>query len=100
MAILFDGTRIRDRRTNQRKKNPPRIIANGQMGTDELRSEIQWRCTLNEVDITAVLNALSQVMGKEMSEDRQVHLDGIWYFYPTLTARKKSRQIHRAKFKK
>lgn len=46
----------------------------------------QSRCTLNEVDVTAVLDALSQVMGEELCEGRQVHLDGIGYFYPTLTA--------------
>ena len=64
----------------------PRIIANGQIDTKDLRSRIQSRCTLNEVDVTAVLDALSQVMGEELCEGRQVHLDGIGYFYPTLTA--------------
>ena len=63
-----------------------RIIANGQIDTKDLRSRIQSRCTLNEVDVTAVLDALSQVMGEELCEGRQVHLDGIGYFYPTLTA--------------
>lgn len=38
------------------------------------------------MDVTAVLDALSQVMGEELCEGRQVHLDGIGYFYPTLTA--------------
>ena len=33
-----------------------------------------------------MLDALSQVMGEELCEGRQVHLDGIGYFYPTLTA--------------
>ncbi len=36
--------------------------------------------------MTAVLDALSQVMGEELDEGRQVHLNGIGYFYPTLTA--------------
>ncbi len=35
--------------------------------------------------MTAVLDALSQVMGEELDEGRQVHLNGIGYFYPTLT---------------
>lgn len=68
------------------KRFHPRIIANGQIDTKDLRSRIQSRCTLNEVDVTAVLDALSQVMGEELCEGRQVHLDGIGYFYPTLTA--------------
>lgn len=70
----------------EEKRFHPRIIANGQIDTKDLRSRIQSRCTLNEVDVTAVLAALSQVMGEELCEGRQVHLDGIGYFYPTLTA--------------
>ena len=70
----------------EEKRFHPRIIANGQIDTKDLRSRIQSRCTLNEVDVTAVLYALSQVMGEELCEGRQVHLDGIGYFYPTLTA--------------
>ena len=70
----------------EEKRFHPRIIAHGQIDTKDLRSRIQSRCTLNEVDVTAVLDALSQVMGEELCEGRQVHLDGIGYFYPTLTA--------------
>ena len=70
----------------EEKRFHPRITANGQIDTKDLRSRIQSRCTLNEVDVTAVLDALSQVMGEELCEGRQVHLDGIGYFYPTLTA--------------
>ena len=70
----------------EEKRFHPRIIANGQIDTKDLRSRIQSRCTLNEVDVTAVLDAQSQVMGEELCEGRQVHLDGIGYFYPTLTA--------------
>ena len=70
----------------EEKRFHPRIIANGQIDTKDLRSRIQSRCTLNEVDVTAVMDALSQVMGEELCEGRQVHLDGIGYFYPTLTA--------------
>lgn len=36
-------------------------------------------------DVTAVLDALSHIMGQELAEGRQVHLDGIGYFHPTLT---------------
>ena len=60
----------------EEKRFHPRIIANGQIDTKDLRSRIQSRCTLNEVDVTAVLDALSQVMGEELCEGRQVHLLG------------------------
>lgn len=87
MPILFDWYENPVSPEQPKKKRfHPRIIANGQVDTDELRSRIQSRCTLNEVDVAAVLDALSQVMGEEMGEGRQIHLDGIGYFYPTLTA--------------
>ena len=87
MAISFDWyeTPVSPDKPEE-KRFHPRIIANGQIDTKDLRSRIQSRCTLNEVDVTAVLDALSQVMGEELCEGRQVHLDGIGYFYPTLTA--------------
>ena len=76
MAILFDWYENPVSPDQPKKKRfHPRIAYNGQVDTDEMRSKIQSRCTLNEVDVTAVLDALSQV-----------HLDGIGYFYPTLTA--------------
>ena len=43
------------------------------------------RCSLTETDVSAVLDALSHAMGEELAEGRQVHLDGIGYFHPTLT---------------
>ena len=87
MAISFDWYENPESPDKpEEKRFHPRIIANGQIDTKDLRSRIQSRCTLNEVDVTAVLDALSQVMGEELCEGRQVHLDGIGYFYPTLTA--------------
>lgn len=87
MAILFDWYENPVSPEQPKKKRfHPRIAYNGQTDTDELRSKIQSRCTLNEVDVAAVLDALSQVMGEELGEGRQVHLDGIGYFHPTLTS--------------
>lgn len=93
MAILFDWYENPVSPDQPKKKRfHPRIAYNGQVDTDEMRSKIQSRCTLNEVDVTAVLDALSQVMGEELGEGRQVHLDGIGYFYPTLTATEEIRR--------
>ena len=75
MAILFDWYENPVSPDQPKKKRfHPRIAYNGQVDTDEMRSKIQSRCTLNEVDVTAVLDALSQVMGEELGEGRQVHL--------------------------
>ena len=67
MAILFDWYENPVSPDQPKKKRfHPRIAYNGQVDTDEMRSKIQSRCTLNEVDVTAVLDALSQVMGEEL----------------------------------
>ena len=80
MAISFDWYENPVSPDQPKKKRfHPRIAYNGQVDTDEIRSKIQSRCTLNEVDVRAVLDALSQVMGEELG-------DGIGFFYPTLTA--------------
>ena len=66
------------------KKLHARITYNGKIGTDYVRRKIQERCSLTETDVTAVLDALSHVLGQELGDGRQVHLDGIGYFHPTL----------------
>lgn len=56
MAILFDWYENPVSPDQPKKKRfHPRIAYNGQVDTDEMRSKIQSRCTLNEVDVTAVL---------------------------------------------
>ncbi|WP_347222743.1 HU family DNA-binding protein, partial [Bacteroides congonensis] len=59
---------------------------NGSIGTDLLRQRIQERCSLTATDVTAVLDALSHIMGQELADGKQVHLDGIGYFRPCLTS--------------
>lgn len=61
-----------------------RIALNGKVGTDEIRNDIQYRCSLTETDVSAVLDALSHALAEQLRQGRQVHLDGIGYFHPTL----------------
>lgn len=61
-----------------------RITLNGRVGTDYIRYKIQQRCSLTETDVSAVLDALSHIMGEELADGKQIHLDGIGYFHPTL----------------
>ena len=66
------------------KKLHARITLNGKTETARIGREIQERCLLTETDVKAVLDALSHILGRELGDGRQVHLDGIGYFYPTL----------------
>ena len=87
MAILFDWYEDPKPANKEEEKTlHPRIKLNGSVGTDVLRHRIQERCSLTETDVSAALDALSHIMGKELAEGRQVHLDGIGYFYPCLTS--------------
>ena len=91
MAILFDWYEDPKPSNKQQGENGntlhPRIKYNGSTGTDVLRRRIQERCSLTETDVTAVLDALSHIMGQELAEGRQVHLDGIGYFPDAPTER-------------
>jgi len=88
MAILFDWYELPEPKDKQREEKilHPRIRLNGSTTTDELRRRIQERSSLTETDVSAVLDALSHVMGEDLAEGRQVHLDGIGYFHPVLTS--------------
>lgn len=66
------------------KKLHARITLNGKVNTNDIRHKIQERCSLTKTDVSAVLDALSHILGEELSNGRQVHLDGIGYFHPTL----------------
>ena len=87
MAILFDWYENpkNKERQNEELTLHPRIRLNGSTDTAALRRFIQEYCSLTETDVSAVLDALSHFMGRELGEGRQVHLDGIGYFRPTLT---------------
>ena len=93
MAILFEWYEnpVAPNQPQEETKLHARITLNGKTGTDRLRRKIQERCSLTETDVSAVLDALSHAMGEELAEGRQVHLDCIGYFQPTLHERNKRR---------
>ncbi len=71
MAILFDWYENPDSydKSPEDKILHPRLRLNGSRSTDELRRDIQARCSLTETDVTAVLDAVSHVMGRELAEE-------------------------------
>lgn len=87
MAILYDwyqNPKTKDKPEEEITLHP-RIKLNGSTTTAELRRFVQEYCSLTETDVSAVLDALSHFVGRELGEGRSVHLDGIGYFRPTLT---------------
>jgi predicted histone-like DNA-binding protein len=66
----------------------PRITTNGWITTKEIKKRIHQSCSLTEGDVTAAISALSDIIAYELADGRQVHIEGIGYFYPTLTTSK------------
>ena len=64
----------------------PRPLFNGMADTDSLAKEIENATSLTESDVKAVLMALSRAVSNSLAQGEQVHLDGLGYFMPTLTA--------------
>ena len=64
----------------------PRPFFNGTVDTHQLAKEIENATSLTESDVKAALTALSGVVARSLSLGEQVHLEGLGYFMPTLTA--------------
>mgnify|MGYP002225606012 FL=1 len=71
MAILFDWYENPDSydKSPEDKILHPRLRLNGSRSTDELRRDIQARCSLTETDVTAVLDAVSHVMAGNLPKE-------------------------------
>ena len=73
MAILFDwyeDPKPSDKQQGEKTLHP-RIKYNGSIGTDLVRHRIQERCSLTETDVSAVLDALSHILGQELADGIQ-----------------------------
>ena len=62
-----------------------RPTLNGKIGTDSIAAQIQRRCSLTDIDVAAVLDALSHIVAEQLQDGKRVHLDGLGYFQVTLT---------------
>ena len=87
MAILFEWYEnpVAPKPATRRNETSCTHHAEWKNRNRPIATQIQERCSLTETDVSAVLDALSHAMGEELAEGRQVHLDGIGYFHPTLT---------------
>lgn len=85
MAIIYDWFENPKREAEEETTLHARPCFNGTVNTKTLARLIQQRCSLTPGDVLAVLNELNEVIGYELREGRQVHIDGLGYFAPTLT---------------
>ncbi len=65
-----------------------RPVNNGSLETHEIAEKISERCSLTPTDVTAVLHALSDVVGEALNDGRRVHLERLGYFHISLSCEK------------
>lgn len=90
MSIVFDWYENPNAPEDGEEKGlHPRIFLNGKVSTEKLCSMIHSRSSLSEGDVKNVFDNLAKIFSEELSEGRKIHLEGIGYFYPTLTSTQK-----------
>ena len=85
MPIRFEWYENPDSENKGKKRYHARPVLNGRVETPELARAIQERCSLNEIDANAALDALSRVLGEHLRDGQRVHLNGLGYFQISLT---------------
>ena len=87
MAIVFDWYENPNASSEEEEAAlHPRIFMNGKVDTDMLCYKIHDYSSLTVGDVKNVLDNLSKILGESLREGKEVHIEGIGYFYPTLAA--------------
>jgi len=90
MAIVIDWYENPNASEEQGEKSlHPRIFLNGKVSTEKLCHMVHARSSLTTGDVKSALDTLAQIFSEELREGREVHLEGIGYFYPTLKSTQK-----------
>ena len=89
MSIVFDWYENPNASSDEEAELHPRIFLNGKMDMEKLCYRIHERSSLTVGDVKNTLDNLARIMGEELREGREVHVEGIGYFFPTLEATEK-----------
>lgn len=85
MAVQFEFAPIPTPSDRQKKVRYYARVVNKQLiDSDYIAKEIQVACSLTDIDVKAVLDALNRSLETHLKEGRRVHLRGIGYFDITL----------------
>lgn len=87
MKVQFEFAPIPQPQSKETKlRYYPRVVNRHLVKTREISAEIQHACSLTEIDVNAVLDALSRSLSNYLRQGNRVHLQGIGFFDVTLTA--------------
>ena len=67
----------------------PRPLLNGKVTMRQLCERVHARSSLTVGDVMNALDCLAKICSEELSEGREVHIEGLGYFAPTLEATQK-----------
>lgn len=85
MAVQFEFAPIPIPSDRKKKVRYYARVVNKQLvDSDYIAKEIQHACSLTDIDVKAVLDALNRSLEIHLKEGRRVHLRGIGYFDVTL----------------
>lgn len=85
MAVQFEFAPIPTPSDRKKKvRYYARVINRQAVDSDDIAKEIQRACSLTDIDVIAVLEALNRSLEEHLKEGRRVHLKGIGYFDVTL----------------
>ena len=101
MAIIYDWYENPNAEGDPEKRGlHPRPLLNGKVSTERLYKEIHDRSSLSVGDVKNVIDNLTRICGQELCEGREVHIEGLGYFAPTLETTEKVTRTTKYKHQK
>ena len=90
MAIVYDWYENPNAEGDPEERGlHPRPLLNGKVSMKQLYARVHARSSLTTGDVMNAIDCLTQICGEELREGREVHIEGLGYFSPTLEATQK-----------
>lgn len=90
MSIIYDWYENPNAEGEPEKRGlHPRIFLNGKVSTAKLCHYIHERSSLTVGDVKSALSTLTEICSEELRDGREIHIEGLGYFAPTLQATQK-----------
>ena len=90
MSILYDWYENPGTEGNPDERGlHPRPLLNGKVTMRQLCERVHARSSLTVGDVMNALDCLAKICSEELCEGREVHIEGLGYFAPTLEATQK-----------
>ena len=90
MAIVYDWYENPNAEGESEERGlHPRPLLNGKVSMEQLYYRVHERSSLSVGDAKSAIDTLTQLCGEELREGREVHIEGLGYFAPTLEATQK-----------